>query len=171
MSMYTIIQSITARFLKFPKAASVMLFALSAWAPIAHADVFTAVMENQRLTLTCDGTTVIETPCRMGANSSGNTQPVRFAAPGTPYPHLLKKGLEKVLENKQHSLYPSASDISLLRSLALDKCHPAEESGGMSGDLLQLCIPPDSSSIVLFMRGLCDGCDFQPIILKRQVAQ
>jgi hypothetical protein len=172
--MYTIIQSITARFSQFPKAALMMVFALSAWAPMAHADVFAAVMGNERLMLTCDGTTVIETPCRMGADSSGSPLPVqsvRFVAPGTRYryPHLLKQGLEKILENKQNSLYPSASDISLLRSLALDKCHPADESGGMSGDLLQLCIPPDSSSIVLFMRGLCDRCDFQPIVLKKQV--
>lgn len=149
-----------------------MLFPLCAWAPTTQADAFAAVMGKERLTLTCDGPMVVDTPCDLGMGSSGNTQ-VRFVAPGTRYryPHLLKQGLERVLDDKQHRLRPSDSDIPILRSLALDKCHPADESGGVSGDLLQLCLSPNSSSVVLFMRGLCDRCDFEPIVLKKQVAQ
>lgn len=167
-------QNIAASFLRwFPKGTLLMLFSLSTWAPITHADAFAAVMENERLTLTCEGPTVVDTPCRIGTGSSDNTDPVRFTAPGSSYhyPHLLKQGLDKVLENKQHPLRPGASDIQLLRSLALDKCYPADKSGGISGDLLQLCIPADSSSVVLFMRGVCDRCNFEPIVLRKQVPQ
>jgi len=154
-------------------AVLVILIPLYTWTSMARADVFAVVMGNERLTLTCDGPTVVDTPCSIGMSSSRSTQPVRFTAPGTRYrySHLLKQGVEKVLENQQHPLRPSASDIQLLRSLALDKCHPADETGGISGDLLQLCIPQDSSSVVLFMRGLCDRCDFEPIVLKKQGAQ
>jgi hypothetical protein len=98
---------------------------------------------------------------------------VRFTAPGIHYryPHLLKQGIEKVLDSKQHRLRPSASDIPLLRSLDLEKCYPADKSKDVSGDILQLCIPKDSPSVILFMRGVCDRCDFEPIVLKKQVAQ
>jgi hypothetical protein len=173
MSMETVIQSGNDRSLRFAKTALVMLFSLHAWVPLVHADVFAAEVDNERLTLTCEGPTVVETPCRIGVGSSGNTEPVRFTAPGTRYryPHLLKQGLETVLEDRQHRLRPSDSDVPLLRGLALDKCYPADESGSLSGDLLQLCIPADSTSVVLFMRGLCDRCGFEPIVLKKQVAQ
>ena len=97
---------------QIPKAVIVMLLPLFAWAPTAHADEYAAVMGNERLTLACDGPMVVDTPCRIGIGSSGNTDPVRFTPPGKlyRYPHLLKKGLEKVLENEQHPLRPSAAE-------------------------------------------------------------
>jgi hypothetical protein len=99
--------------------------------------------------------------------------PIRFSFPGTRYryPHLLKQGLEKFLENRQHHLGPSESDVQFLRSLALDKCYPADETSGVSGDLVQLCVPQGDSRVVLFIRGLCDRCEFEPIVLKKHAAQ
>jgi len=144
-----------------------LLMILAGWATSVQAEVFAAVIENERLTLKCDGRAVIDTPCRIGIGSSGD-KPVRFTTQSTRYAHLLKQGIEKFLEDKQHRLRPSDSDISLLRDLALDKCHPAAESEGLSGDLLQLCVPAGSSSVVLFMRGLCDRCEFEPFVLKKQ---
>jgi hypothetical protein len=162
---------VAAPFWRF--SIAVLVAWLIAWMPIAHADLFAAAIGNERLTLTCEGSTLIDTPCRIGIGSSGRAEPVRFTVPGSRYryPHLLRQGLEKVLESKDHPLRPGDSDIPLLRNLALDKCHPADESGSLTGDLLQLCIPADSSSVVLFMRGLCDRCDFEPIVLKKQVAR
>lgn len=146
----------------------VLVVMLSCWAIPAQADTFAAVIDNERLSLTCDGPAMVDTACRIGMGSSGGMQPVRFTTQPTSYAHLLRQGIEKVLESKQHRLRPSASDIPLLRELALDQCHPAARSDGLSGDILQLCIPADSSNVILFMRGLCDRCDFEPVILKKQ---
>ena len=161
--MGTIVQGIAA-------GAALVMF-LSGWATTAHADEFVAVIGNERIALACDGSAMVNTPCRIGVGSSAEPQPVRFAAQGTRYAHLLKQGVEKVIASKEHPLRPSPSDIPLLRGLDLDKCHPAETSESLSGDLLQLCIPAESNRVVLFMRGLCDRCDFEPVVLKKQVAQ
>lgn len=126
---------------------------------------------NERLSLMCDGSGMIDTACFIRVGSSGSVQPVRFITQPTRYSHLLRKGVEKALVPEQHLRRPNASDIALLRELALDQCHPAAESKGVSGDLLQLCIPADSSRVVLFMRGLCDRCDFEPVVLEKQVPQ
>lgn len=127
---------------------------------------YAASVGNERLSLTCDGSAMIDTACFIRVSSSGSVQPVRFITQPTRYSHLLWKGVEKALAPEQRWL--SASDIPALRELTLDQCHPAAESKGVSGDLLQLCIPSDSSKVVLFMRGLCDRCDFEPIVLEKQ---
>ena len=142
----------------------------SGWWIAAQADTFAAGVGTERLTLTCDASAMVDTACLIGMGSSSVKQSVRFTTQTTQYAHLLKQGIEKVLESKEQPLRPSASDIPFLRDLALDQCHPAAAADGLSGDLLQLCIPADLSSVVLFMRGLCDRCNFEPIILKRQVS-
>lgn len=127
---------------------------------------YIASVGNERLSLVCEGSGTIDTTCFIKVGSSNSLQPVRFITQPTRYSHLLRKGVEKTLAPEQRRL--SASDTSLLRELAVDQCHPAAESKGMSGDLLQLCIPSDSSKVVLFMRGLCDRCDFEPVVLEKR---
>jgi hypothetical protein len=144
---------------------------LAGWTTAAHADVFTANVDGGRVTLTCDGPAVVDTSCSLGM-ASGGAVPVRFTTQPTRYAHLLKRGIEKSIESNQHPFRPSDEDIAVLRQLALDQCHPAAESKDLSGDLLQLCIPSGSTSnVVLFMRGLCDRCEFEPLVLRKQVPQ
>lgn len=131
---------------------------------------FAATIDNEILSLTCNGTSMLDTACLVRIGTSGSAQPVKFVTQTTRYSHLLRKGIEKALTSEQSPRMPSGSDIPLLRELAVDQCHPAAESQGMSGDLLQLCIPSNSSKIVLFIRGLCDRCEFEPLILERQVS-
>lgn len=132
---------------------------------------YAAGIGNERLSLTCNGSAMVDTDCLIKVGSSSGAQPVRFIAQPTRYSHLLRKGIEKALTPDQHNRRLSTSDIPILRELALDRCHPAAESRGMSGDLLQLCMLADSSRVVLFLRGLCDRCDFEPFVLEKQVAQ
>ena len=156
----------------FSTSCSNTQIAASASEPSHNAMVlFAAFMGNERLALTCNGPLVVDTSCRIKVGSPGGVD-VRFTAPGANYryPSLLKDGIKRVIESKQHPLHPSASDIQLLHNLDLEKCYPAAESAGLSGDLLQLCIPQNSSNVVLFIRGLCDRCEFEPIVLKRQAA-
>jgi hypothetical protein len=162
------IHGIVACLARFPVTALAMT--LLGWVGAAHADIFAAISGNDRVTLTCEGAVVVDTSCTiaMGQGSPGETMPVRFTAQPTRYAHLLKLGIEKAAESNRLPFRLDASDISLLRGLALDKCHPGADD---SGDIFQLCIPAgSSSSVVLFMRGVCDRCDFEPFVLRKQVA-
>lgn len=132
---------------------------------------YSAGIGNERLSLICNGSAMVGTDCLIKVGSSRGTQSLRFIAQPTRYSHLLRKGIEKALAADQPNRRLNAIDVPLLRDLALDQCHPAAESRGVSGDLLQLCIPADSSRVVLFMRGLCDRCDFEPVVLEKQVSQ
>ena len=140
---------------------------LLAWAGAAQADVFAAGSGDERFTLTCEGTVVVDTPCKVqvGAGAPGDAMPVRFTNNPTRYAHLLKAGIDRAVEGKV-PFRLAASDVSLVRGLALDKCHPDAE---YYGDILQLCIPAGSTStVVLFMRGVCDRCNFEPVVLRKQ---
>jgi hypothetical protein len=162
------IHSIAACFARFPIGA--LMMTLVGWVGTAHADVFAAISGEHRVAFTCEGPVVVDTSCsiEIGQGSSREIMPVRFANQPTRYAHLLKLGIEKAIESNRRAFRLDQSDISLLRGLALDKCHPASEH---SGDLLQLCIPIGSSStVVLFKRDVCDRCDFEPIILRKQAA-
>ena len=124
-----------------------------------------------RLSLICDGSAMVDSVCHIWFGSSECGQPVRFIAQPTRYSHLLRQGIEKALAPEKHLRRLSASDSQLLRELAVDHCNPAAESKGVSGDLLQLCMPADASKVVLFIRGLCDRCDFEPVVLEKRVSQ
>jgi hypothetical protein len=132
------------------------------------AEVFSASSGNDRITLTCDGTALIGTACKIetGAQGvSGQATPVRFTSGPTKYAHLLKRGAE-TFDSRPFPFRPTATDLPLVRGLQWDQCHPAADS---LGDVFQLCLPEGSSSdVVLFMRGVCDRCEFEPIVLKKQ---
>ncbi len=155
---------------KYTASTSAGNGSVSNFVPSDKSTEYTAPIGNNRLSLICNGLSVLETACLIGLGPSKSMQPVRFIPQTTRYSRLLQKGLEKVLTPEQQHLRPNVSDVQLLREVALDQCHPAAESKGMSGDLLQLCIPLDSSRVVLFIRGLCDGCDFEPVVLEKQLS-
>jgi hypothetical protein len=156
---------------QLPAASMTSKPAAVAEAAIATTYAATAKQEDDRLRLTCEGSAVVDTSCAIRVGS-GNPMPVRFTTQPTRYADLLRTGMEKIIANERHPFRPSTEDIRILRGLALDKCHPAAESRDLSGDLLQLCVPSGSSSnVVLFMRGLCDRCEFEPLVLRKQVAQ
>lgn len=131
---------------------------------------YAAGIGKERFSLTCDGAVLINTACLIRVGSSAGAQPLRFMAQPTQYGDLLRRGVEKALTPEQRLHRPGTSDVAVLSGLALDRCHPAAESNGVSGDLLQLCIPSDSSKVVLFMRGLCDRCEFEPVVLEKQAS-
>jgi hypothetical protein len=151
--------------------ALALLLCVASLPLLAQAHTFSAVIDKMRLSLTCEGPIVIDTPCQIGTSTSDKLRPVRFTAPSSPnrHAHLLKRGLARVLSDAQQPRQLSASEIQVLRSLVLDSCHPADGSNEMSGDLLQICSVPNSADVVLFMRALCDGCQFEPVILKKNV--
>lgn len=114
---------------------------------------------------------MLDTPCQLEMGNPSTQHPVRFSTERTRYAPLFKREVKRVLDDRLGATKPSASDASILQSLLLEECHPAEESKGMSGDFLQLCIPPDISAVVLFFRGLCDRCNFEPVVLKQKTEQ
>ena len=165
-------RNLTGSFLAGLKRVLVLLLPLASGTSTAHADEFIALVGAERFSLNCDGTRVVDAPCRLRVGSAGELA-IRFAVAGARHRHarLLKQGLDKVLDNERHPRRPRAADIPMLLGLELDNCHPAEDAGSVSGDILQLCLPKDSSSVVLFVRGLCDRCDFEPVVLEKSVSQ
>ncbi len=139
--------------------------------PSNKATEYVGGIGKDRLSLVCNESAMVDTHCLIRVGSAESAQPVRFVTQPTRYGHLLRIGIEKALAPDQNLRRLNASDTTLLRKLSFDRCHPAEESKGISGDLLQLCIPTDSSRVVLFMRGLCDRCVFEPLVLERQASQ
>jgi hypothetical protein len=129
--------------------------------------VYEGKIEKDILTFSCDSSSMTNSPCRLTPGSR-DVQALRFSNQRTQYSHLLKQGVDVVAKNPKGSAVTSDSDVALLRSLALDECHPAETTNLWSGDLLQLCIPSDPSAVVLFVRGSCDRCNFEPIVLKNR---
>ena len=143
-----------------------MLLLFSACATSRAGSVYAGKIGKDFLTLSCDGPSLIDSSCRL-ATGSPEIQVLRFSNQRTRDSHLLKQGIEGVLENSKRPDRPSDSDIFVLRGLQLSECHPAETFNFWSGDILQLCIPSDSSTVVLLVRGVCDGCNFEPIVLRR----
>ena len=142
-------------------AVAIALLVMSR-ASTAHADTFVAVSGKDRMTLTCEGPAVVDTQCNIAVGQGSAGQAIRFTAKPTRYAHLLKVGVEKAAQNPALA----ALDLAVLRGLDLGKCHPDAE---YFGDLFQLCVSPGSAStVVLFMRGLCDRCDFEPVVLRKQ---
>ena len=94
-----------------------LLCVLSGVAATAHSEVFVTTLGKERLTLSCEGPAVIETPCRIDTYPIHNSQPVRFTTQPTRYAHLLTRGVAKALKDPQHPAHPRESEISLLRDL------------------------------------------------------
>ncbi len=133
----------------------------------AHSEVFAVAVGNERLTLSCEGTALVNTACRIDTHPVSFSQAVRFTGQPTRYAHLFRRAIEKALKDPKKSANLSESEISLLRDLDVNVCHPADDAHGIHGDLLQVCGTTNPSTIVLFMRGLCDRCEFEPLLLKR----
>lgn len=144
---------------------------LSGAATNAHCEVFVTTVGKERLSLSCEGPSAIETPCRIDTYPGHNSQPVRFTTQPTRYAHLLTRGATKALNDPQHPAHPRESETLLLKDLDPNMCHPANTAQGIHGDLLQVCNTEDSSIVVLFIRGLCDRCEFEPYLLRKQVSQ
>ena len=129
--------------------------------------VYEGKVDKDTLTFSCDSSSMTNSPCRLTLGSR-DAQPLRFSNQRTLYRHLLQGVVNDIAKSTKRSAVTSDSDIALLRGLALDECHPAETTELWSGDLLQLCIPSDPSAVVLFIRGLCDRCNFEPIIFRKR---
>ena len=143
---------------------------LSGCATDQSRSIYVGKIGNYPLTFSCDSQGMVDTPCQLAMDSSVD-KTLRFSNQRTRYAHLLRQGVEEVLRDPRNPDRPRESDIPLIHSLALDECHPAEKSKFWSGDLLQLCIPRDSSAVVLFFRGVCDRCTFEPAVLRRKQEQ
>src|SRR5688572_24036125 len=82
-----------------PFSVGALLITLSGCVGTASTDVFTAYSGNARLTLSCEGAVVVDSPCKIeiGRGSVGEAIPVRFTTRPTRYAHLLKEGLERAI--------------------------------------------------------------------------
>jgi hypothetical protein len=148
-----------------------LVFLLSGCAITNRENVFLGVVERNNVVLSCDGGAMLDTACQLEMGNPSTKHPVRFSTERTRYAPLFVREVKRVLEDHQSATKPTASEAKILQSLLVEDCHPAERSKGMSGDFLQLCIPPDASAVVLFFRGLCDRCNFEPVVMKRKTEQ
>jgi hypothetical protein len=146
---------------------AVLAMLLFSPAAAAQTQVYVAGSGADRMALVCNGDKMVDTPCFIRAGEGIPNQPVRFTTGLTRYPYLLKEAAEKAIRGEGRPIQRDASDLAVLRGLEVEKCHP----DALMGDLLQLCVPAGSpANVVLFMRGLCDRCSFEPVVLRRQAA-
>lgn len=163
------IKNVPVRMALSSLTASVLL--LSGCAHISSREnTFVGSLEKQQAVLSCEGRSILDTPCILKVGHHDVRQTVRFSTERTRYFHLLKKAVKNEVEGNQSVTKPHYPDAVILQSLVVDECHP-DITERWSGDILQLCIPPDTSSIVLFFRGVCDRCEFKPVVLKRKIGE
>lgn len=148
-----------------------VLLVLVCLATVASAVEYATELDGNRLSLACEDAAAVDTPCRIGTKDNPSVMEVRFGSGRTRYAHLLKRGIEKTIAEPGNPAKFGEPEIRFLRALALEQCHDAVEPGPAAWDTLQLCRPADDSRVVLFMRGLCDRCEFTPVIMKREGAR
>lgn len=163
------INSISVRLVLSSLTASVLLMSGCAHASSRN-NTFVGSIERQQAVLSCEGRSILDTPCLLEIAHQGVRQPVRFSTEPTRYSHLLKKAVKSEVEGNRSATKPLSPDAVILQSLVVEECHP-DTTERWSGDILQLCIPTDTSSIVLFFRGVCDRCEFMPVVLKRKIGE
>ncbi|MDK9714024.1 MAG: hypothetical protein OEL86_07895 [Sulfuritalea sp.] len=160
------IKNISVRLALSSLSASVLL--LSGCAHTSNLEnTFIGSIEKQQVVLSCEGRSILDTPCLLDIGPQVVRQSVRFSAERTRFSHLLKKAVKNEVEGNRGATKPLNPDAIILQSLVVDECHPGITER-WSGDILQLCIPTDTSFIVLFFRGVCDRCEFMPVVLKRK---
>lgn len=161
------IKNISVRLALLSLTASVLLMSGCAHTS-SRENTFVGSIEKQQAILSCEGRSILDTPCFLAIGHQGVRQSVRFSTERTRYSPLLKKAVKGEIEGNRSTTKPHISDIAVLQSLVVEECHP-DITERWSGDILQLCIPTDTSSIVLFFRGVCDRCEFMPVVLKRKI--
>jgi len=123
--------------------------------------------------LDCEGPSWLAATCELWQKPVRGTRSVvtkmRLQPLGGTYlPALLAESAGSKLREPASSKTPAlgASDQPVLRAVAAsataacvgDKDHP---------DMVALCAPEAGGSIVLFLRGLCDRCRFEPVVLRK----
>jgi Fe-S cluster biogenesis protein NfuA len=123
-----------------------------------------------KLFLNCQGRSLIATPCKLGTEPS-SMDAIVFTADPTRYGHMLKDSIARTLADQKNVVHKQPADVKVLRELVVEKCNPAAQSDSGLGELVQICVPSNPAKVVIFMRGLCDRCEFEPIVLTREVAK
>lgn len=121
--------------------------------------------DGSRLQLTCaDG---LDTACALrvldAAGKPSAPTALRFG-PATAFSHVVAEGQEAALASpadRDHPLDPDA--IRVVRAVVPGSCRDAAQMTAV----VWLC-PAPGTDIVLFLRGLCDRCKAEPIVLRKQ---
>jgi hypothetical protein len=129
----------------------------------------------RQMVFECDSSTLKNVPCRFGLEGGGKLadkkQPAFFQELTSQQQYLKRLiGLSASNAAKNPKTLRetpvSDSDVPLLNVLAgnQDSCLADREYA----DFLVACSLPSRKEVVLFFRGLCDRCEFQPVILKNK---
>jgi hypothetical protein len=122
------------------------------------------------LKFSCESELGISSRCRLAFGKGPQVQSTATTFTSAPdyLMALIREAARKSLENPSPKAPPfSDEDRAALAQVNLTgkSCFSSVEMS----DLLVACSPQDSSreQAVLFIRGLCDGCSFDPIPIKR----
>ena len=128
----------------------------------------------KQMVLECDGSVVLNTACRFGLEGGGKPVEKKTSAlfdtlsPRHQYlKRLIALSATDAVKNpkKQREAPVSDADVSVLQGVAnnQDACLADREYT----DFLVACPVPNANAVVLFFRGLCDRCVFEPTVLRR----
>lgn len=136
--------------------------------PAVHGGAYEGSVEGQRFALSCPDAAVIDVPCRLEIGSHASMD-LEFSRQPTSFTPLFRQAVDEAMTGSTQAGPVSTTDRRLLRRLDFDRCHPVKDSRAWSGDLLQMCLPSgETDALVVFLRGLCDRCQFVPVVLRRR---
>jgi hypothetical protein len=125
----------------------------------------------EKLRVTCAGSEVVRADCSLAGIGKDGRQAypataLRFTDLTSQTKLLRQVALAKRENPAVGDIPMDAQSVAVLDAIDWERCFESKQMGGLA----VLCAPPgpEPDWAVLFLRGLCDRCRFEPIVLKKE---
>jgi hypothetical protein len=125
----------------------------------------------EKLRVTCAGAELLQADCSLAGIGKDGRQ--AYPATALRFTDLTQQTqlLQQVALAKRDNpavgdIPMDAQSVAVLDAIDWERCFESKQMGGLA----VMCAPPGAQPewAVLFLRGLCDRCRFEPIVLKKE---